>query len=185
MKKANSKNMRFDYGHIKIAAIALMLVVWVVYPSLATETVTDAEKREAIEKRVAEFRADFPDVVEMGTHRAMELMKDKKVIFIDVRRPNEQKVSMLPGAVTHIAYLENPDKYKDYLKISYCTIGYRSARFAQMLQQNGTAIYSLHGGMLGWVHDGGKVYDKNGQSFRIHVFGRPWRLAPEGYQEVW
>jgi hypothetical protein len=54
-----------------------------------------------------------------------------------------------------------------------------------MMQRKGITIYNLHGGMLGWVHDGGKIYAKNGQSFRIHVYGRPWKLAPEGYQEVW
>ena len=104
---------------------------------------------------------------------------------IDVRQPNEQEVSMLPGAIPHNVFLKNPGKYSEYTKVGYCTIGYRSSRFTQAMKQNGVTIYNLHGGMLGWVHDGGKIYDKNGQSFRIHVYGRPWELAPEGYQEVW
>ena len=58
---------------------------------------------------VAEYRANFPDVVEMDSTRAMDLMKDKKIIFIDVRRPNEQAVSMLPGAIPHNEFLENPE----------------------------------------------------------------------------
>ena len=185
MKRATSKNKMAQYGYAKIAVFALVLAVWFVSPCAAAETATDAEKRQVIEKMVEEYRADFPDVLEMNSRRAMDLMKDKKIVLIDVRQPKEQKVSMLPGAITHMAYLENPDKYDDYLKISYCTIGYRSGRFAQMMHQNGTKIYNLHGGMLGWLHDGGKVYDKNGQSFRIHVYGRPWKLAPEGYREVW
>lgn len=185
MKKLSSEYTKIELDWVKLVSLALILSALLVYPCAAAETVTDAEKLQAIEKMVAEFRANFPDVVEMDSLRAMELMKEQKVIFIDVRRPNEQEVSMLPGAISHIAYLENPDKYEDYLKISYCTIGYRSGRFAQMMHQNGTAIYNLHGGMLGWLHVGGKVYDKNGQSFRIHVYGRPWRLAPEGYEEVW
>ncbi len=178
-------NKMINAAFLKLIIIGMILSALFVYPCAAAETVTDAEKRQAIDKMVSEFRGNFPDVVEMDSNRAMELMKDKKVVFIDVRRPNEQEVSMLPGAITHETYLENQDKYNDYLKISYCTIGYRSGRFAQMMHQNGTAMYNLHGGMLGWLHDGGKVYDKNGQSFRIHVYGRPWKLAPEGYEEVW
>ena len=185
MIKMASEFKRIQLNRIKLAIVALILVAWLVYPCAAAETVTDAEKRQAIDKMVAEFRGNFPDVVEMDSLRAIELMKDQKVVFIDVRRPNEQEISMLPGAITHITYLENRDKYNDYLKISYCTIGYRSGRFAQRMHQIGTAVYNLHGGMLGWLHDGGKVYDKSGQSFRIHVYGRPWKLAPEGYQEVW
>jgi sodium/bile acid cotransporter 7 len=180
-----SEYIKLKLTWIKPVIVALILPILFVYPCAAAENVTDAQKRQAIDKMVAEFQGNFPDVVEMDALRAMELMKDQKVVFIDVRRLNEQDVSMLPGAITHIAYLENRDKYNDYLKISYCTIGYRSGGFAQMMHQNGTAVYNLHGGMLGWLHDGGKVYDKNGQSFRIHVYGRPWKLAPEGYQEVW
>ena len=178
-------NLKMNAAFLKLITLGIVLSAWLVYPCAAAETLTDAEKRQAIDKMVVEFRANFPNVVEMDSIRAMELMRDQKVIFIDVRRPNEQEISMLPGAITHLAYLDNQDKYNDYLKISYCTIGYRSGRFAQMMHQNGTAVYNLHGGMLGWLHDGGEVYDKNGQSFRIHVYGRPWKLAPEGYQEVW
>lgn len=185
MNKLASEYKRIELNRIKLTIVALIMLAWLVHPCVAAETVTDAQKRQIIDKMVADFRGNFPDVVEMDSLRAMELMQDQKIIFIDVRRPNEQEISMLPGAITHITYLENQDKYNDYLKISYCTIGYRSGRFAQMMHQNGTAVYNLHGGMLGWLHDGGKVYDKIGQSFRIHVYGRPWKLAPEGYQEVW
>ena len=170
---------------LKLTTLGVILSALIAHPCLAAETVTDAQKRQAIEKMVTDFRGTFPDVVEMDSLKAMELMKDQKIVFIDVRRPNEQEISMLPGAITQAEYLENQDKYNDYLKISYCTIGYRSGRFAQRMHQIGTAVYNLHGGMLGWLHDGGKVYDKSGQSFRIHVYGRPWKLAPEGYQEVW
>ena len=145
----------------------------------------DAEKRQAIEKMVAEYRANFADVAEMDSRQAMELLQNEKLIFIDVRQPNEQEVSMLPGAVPYTEFLKNPEKYNAYTKVGYCTIGYRSSRFTQIMKQKGITMYNLHGGLLGWIHDGGKIYDKNGQSFRIHVYGSPWKLAPDGYQEVW
>ena len=184
------KRMLIKYISIKnrwfwIVVAGFVLCGGVAHHSMASESSADAQKRQAIEKMVADYRSNFPDVIEIDSSRAMELMQAKKIIFIDVRQPNEQEVSMLPGAVPHNVFLKNPEKYSEYTKVGYCTIGYRSSRFAQAMKQNGITIYNLHGGMLGWVHDGGKIYDKNGQSFRIHVYGRPWELAPEGYQEVW
>ncbi len=170
---------------IVIIGLLLSLSGWFVYHNQTSESSSDVQKRQTIEKMVADYRANFPDTIEMDSSRAKELMQAKKIIFIDVRQPNEQEVSMLPDAIPHNVFLKNPEKYREYTKVGYCTIGYRSSRFTQAMKQNGVTIYNLHGGMLGWVHDGGKIYDKNGQSFRIHVYGRPWELAPEGYQEVW
>ena len=45
--------------------------------------------------------------------------------------------------------------------------------------------YVLRGGLLAWVHAGGKVYDKNGETRRIHVYGRKWNLGPRDYEGVW
>jgi len=185
MEKAHTKYIPRKSRWFWIAVVGLVLVGWVGLHSTASESLTDAQKRQTIEKMVVKYRTDFPDVVEMDSRRAIDLRKDKKIVFIDVRRPNEQEVSMLPGAITHKAYLQNPDKYTDYIKIGYCTIGYRSGQFAQMLKTKGITIYNLYGGMLAWLHAGGKVYDESGQSHRIHVYGRPWNLAPEGYEEVW
>jgi sodium/bile acid cotransporter 7 len=46
-------------------------------------------------------------------------------------------------------------------------------------------MLNLRGGLLAWVHAGGKVYDANGETRRIHVYGRKWNLAPNGYDAVW
>ena len=178
------KNERIRRG-VWVSLVAVILSVCAVNSCTGSTNQADAEKRQAIEKMVAEYRINFSDVVEMESRQAMELMKDNKLVFIDVRQPNEQEVSMLPGAIPYGVFLKNPEKYSQYTKVGYCTIGYRSSRFTQVMKQKGIKIYNLHGGMLGWVHDGGKIYDKNGQSFRIHVYGSPWKLAPEGYQEVW
>ena len=107
----------------------------------------------------------------MDPHQAMRLAKEHKMIFIDVRESKEQQVSMLPEAITAKAYLQNPDKYKAYLKIAYCTIAYRSGKFAQKLKYRGINIFNMRGGILAWVHDGGKVYSEHRQTNRIHVYG--------------
>jgi len=116
---------------------------------------------------------------------ALSIVKEKEIVFIDVRKSKEQQVSMLPGAITDITYLKDPDKFKDDIKIAYCTIAYRSGKFAQKLRKKGITIINLRGGILAWVHAGGKVYDEHGQTNRIHVYGRQWDLVPEGYEAIW
>ena len=92
---------------------------------------------------------------------------------------------MLPGAITEKEFMDNFKSYDDYVKIAYCTISYRSGIFAQKLQKEGIAVYNLRGGILAWVHDGGKVYNQNGETRRIHVYDSEWNLAPADYEAVW
>ena len=115
----------------------------------------------------------------------MDLMADQKAVFIDTRKPAEQKVSMLPGAITEKDFLDNYKSYGDHIKIAYCTISYRSGVFVENYQKNGIPVYNLRGGILAWVHAGGKVYDQTGETHRIHVYGQKWNLAPEQYEAVW
>lgn len=115
----------------------------------------------------------------------MNLRKNQKVIFVDVREVKEQEVSMLPGALTKEEFLNNLQKYEDEIIIGYCTISYRSGKLARKLAKQGITMLNLRGGMLAWVHDGGKVYDQYGETKRIHVHGRKWNLAPKGYEAIW
>ncbi len=167
------------------AALAIALALLTVRIGYAADELSDAEKRQKIEKMYADYQKQFPEVSAMDPRQAMQHVTEKNVVFIDVRKSKEQQVSMLPEAITEKAYLENPEKYKDYVKIAYCTIAYRSGKFAQKLKKKGITIYNLRGGILAWVHDGGKVYDEHGQTNRIHVYGRKWDLGPEGYDAIW
>ena len=172
--------------------IALLLSIMIVFPILSTgsmgfavEQSADIEKRHMIEKMYINYQAKFPEVADIDSSKAAQLAMQKNVLFIDAREQNEQRVSMLPGAITAKTFLKNSEKYKDHTKIVYCTVGYRSGKFAQKLSKKGIQIYNLRGGILGWVHAGGRVYDQNGQTDRIHVYGRRWNLAPESYETIW
>jgi len=94
-------------------------------------------------------------------------------------------VSMLPGAITEQEFLTHPERYRDKIIIGYCTISYRSGKLAEKLKAQGVVMLNLRGGLLAWVHDGGKVYDRNGETRRIHVYGRKWDLGPKDYEAVW
>lgn len=167
------------------AALAFAFVTLMGQLSLSSDDLSDGDKRQKVEDMYNEYKKQFPDVQDISAQEVMILAAERKAVLIDIREPREQQVSMLPGAVTEKEFMNNPAKYKEDVKIVYCTISYRSGKFAQKLQEKGIPVYNLRGGMLAWVHDGGKVYDQNGETHRIHVYGRKWNLGPKSYQPVW
>jgi sodium/bile acid cotransporter 7 len=154
-------------------------------PVRADEAMSEAEKRAKIESLYQGYKRDFADVEDIAPAEAMELLKSGRVVFVDVREEKEQVVSMLPGAITEEAFLKHPERYQDKVIIGYCTISYRSGKLAEKLRTRDIAMLNLRGGLLAWVHAGGKVYDRNGETRRIHVYGRKWDLGPKDYQAVW
>ena len=149
------------------------------------ESKADTHKRVKIENMYLRYQKEFPDIQDVTPREAIELINTGQVVFIDIREPDEQSVSQLPIAITADSFLKDSKKYADHIKISYCTIGYRSGIFAQELGQRGIFIYNLRGGLLAWVHDGGKVYNGAEETRRIHVYGEEWNLAPENYEAIW
>jgi hypothetical protein len=39
-------------------------------------------------------------------------------------------------------------------------------------------------GIVAWALEGDPLYDKNGETKRIHVYGKKWNHAPNGYETV-
>jgi rhodanese-related sulfurtransferase len=184
MEKQFIANRRTILG-LFTAALAFAFVTLMAQMAQSSEDWSDEVKRQKIEDMYSGYKKKFPDVPELSAQKAMNLTADRRTVLIDIREPREQQVSMLPGAITEKEFMNNPLKYKDAVKIAYCTISYRSGIFAQKLQKKGIAVYNLKGGILAWVHDGGKIYDQNGETHRVHVYGRKWNLTPNHYQAVW
>ncbi len=167
------------------AALAWVSVSGVEFQVWADDAMSDAAKRTKIEAIYRGYKKDFADVADIAPAEAMELLKAGRMVFVDVREEKEQEVSMLPGAVTEKEFLKNPERYGDKVIVGYCTISYRSGKLAEKLKARGIAMLNLEGGLLAWVHAGGKVYDRNGETHRIHVYGRKWDLGPKDYEAVW
>jgi len=153
--------------------------------SMSSNDLSDAAKHQKVESLYDGYKTNFPDVLDLTPRQAMDFIADQKTVFIDTREPEEQQISMLPGAITEKEFLNNYKSYEDHVKIAYCTISYRSGVFADNFQKRGIPVYNLRGGILAWVHAGGKVYDQSGETYRIHVYGQKWNLAPERYEPVW
>lgn len=162
-----------------------MLSAGLEQPGWAGDDMSDAARRAEIEALYHDYKKEFPDVQDIEPAEAMQLLQEGKALFIDVREEKEQKVSMLPSAVTEKEFLKDPYRYRDRTLIGYCTISYRSGKLAESLRARGITLLNLKGGLLAWVHAGGKVYDRNGETHRIHVYGRQWDLGPKVYEAVW
>ena len=171
-------------------AIGLLVVLAVLGFAAVDRTalannMTDSEKRARIDELYRGYRKDFPGVGEIEPQEAMRLLQEGRAVFIDVREPKEQAVSMLPAAVTAEEFLKDPGRYSDRVLIGYCTISYRSGELAQQLAARGIAVLNLRGGILAWAHAGGSLRDRDGETRRVHVYGRKWDLAPRGYETTW
>lgn len=171
--------------HVTSLAVATALLLG---PALLSCDPGDDEKRrEEIDGMYEDYKKrSFPEVIDVEPRLAMDLARRSEVLFVDVRTPEEQRVSTLPGAVTEGQFLGSLEQYRDRIIIGYCTISYRSGEFARKLKsEKGITMYNLRGGMLAWVHAGGEVVDPKGGTKRIHVYGRKWNLAPSAFEAVW
>ena len=63
----------------------------------------------------------------------------------------------------------------------YVELGYATTIHAAQ----GITVLNLRGGILAWTHAGGSLRDRDGETRRLHVYGRKWDLAPRGYETTW
>jgi rhodanese-related sulfurtransferase len=90
--------------------------------------------------------------------------RDEKVVYLDVREPNEWNLGRLPKAI-HLprGNLEaNVEALipRDQKVVIYCARGNRSALAALTMKQMGYEnVSSMSRGFLGWADVGGEVVD--------------------------
>jgi sodium/bile acid cotransporter 7 len=154
-------------------------------PAMGDYSLSDTQKKEFVYAIYADYKKDFPAVMDISPQQAMDLLKKDEVVFIDIRKPAEMKVSMLPHAITQNEFLSHPEKYAGKTVVGYCTVSYRSGVFAREMDEKGISVRNLEGGILAWTLEGGKVYDENGkETDRIHVYGKKWDYVPASYKAV-
>lgn len=165
--------------------LVMILFVFSSSPGKAGTALTDEEKKTIVYAMYQDYKKkDFPDVTDIHPIQAMELWKSGKAVFVDTRSQSEINISMLPVSISQATFLENPEKYRDKTVITYCTISYRSGKFAQEMKKRNTPVQNLVGGMLAWVLEGGKIYNKTGETKQIHVYGENWDYPAKGYESV-
>jgi rhodanese-related sulfurtransferase len=89
------------------------------------------------------------------------LEKNKKVFLLDVRTPQENSQSRLPGSIL-IPISEFELRIKEVPRnrtiIVYCAVGSRSRPVAEYLSKNGYKdVYNMSDGIVGWYRNGFQI----------------------------
>ena len=149
---------------------------------------SEVDKRSLITTMYQKYAQEFPSVEGITVEDLQQLQQqNKKIVLVDVRPTKERAVSIIPGAITQAEFEENLDKYRnsDATIVAYCTIGYRSGKYAQKLKQQGINILNLEGSLLAWSHSRGGLVNDAGSTNKVHVFSPQWQLTADNYEPVW
>ena len=110
---------------------------------------------------------------------------------LDAREEEEYVVSHIPGA-QHIGFkafdLASLRMPKDQPILVYCSIGYRSEKIGERLQEAGyTKVYNLYGSIFEWANLGFPLVDTIAhRTDRIHTYSRKWSKWVEAdIEKVW
>jgi len=139
-----------------------------------------------LQATIDDVAARWPELGHIAPAQVEGLIRDGKVVLLDVRTPAEYQVSHLPGAI-HVApdirsatFL---DRYGDAVKgktvVFYCSVGVRSSRLAQRVAQGlkargATAVDDLAGGIFAWHGEGRALVDAKGPTDFVHPYDSSW-----------
>jgi len=149
---------------------------------------SDQEKRQRIATLYEKYQRKFPEVDGITAPELLANLEQgggEQYVLVDVRKPEEQAVSMIPGAMTQQEFEDQGDVLRDKTVVTYCTAGYRSGLYAKKLQARGWQVRNLEGSILAWTHAGGPLVDAEGPTERVHVYSADWSLEAAGYEPIW
>jgi sodium/bile acid cotransporter 7 len=171
---------------VGIVILGVLFALGLIYlPGLWRDEKVDSPTLDRIHQMYEDYKKSFPDTPDVTVEELLSMLESRDVVIVDKRDTKEQAVSMLPGAIPSREFETNLEAYKDKSIVVYCTIGARSGRFTKRLREQGLEAYNLKGSILAWIHAGQPVVDENGETKRVHVYGRKWDLVPSGYEAVW
>ncbi|HEV2247322.1 MAG TPA: rhodanese-like domain-containing protein [Terriglobia bacterium] len=156
-------------GSIRWASVALALCGLLPSPSAGQDL-------EAVKKKV---RAQFPSVRQLSTAELAAWLgrtNGLHPMLLDARSPAEYAVSHLPGA--RLADAKAPAARllsglgTNQAIVVYCSIGYRSSRLVERLQQAGcTNVFNLDGSIFQWANED-RLLERDGQPVKeVHPYG--------------
>lgn len=125
------------------------------------------------------YRYSVPLVQPQALSQSLE-GTGKKVYLLDTRSSQEYAVSHLPGAifVDYDTFNEQSLKSipKDAQVVVYCSVGYRSERIGEKMQQMGFKnVRNLYGGIFEWVNQEHPVQDEKGKpTTKVHTYNADW-----------
>ncbi len=135
--------------------------------------------------------ARFPDVREISTDSLQAAMLRDSLhasVILDVRTEDEYRVSHVPGAIRIDP--DHPD-FTPYLELdadtpfyTYCSVGYRSAKIADELQEKGFRnVSNVMGALFRWANESRPLVRADTSVFEVHPYDSMWGdLLREDYR---
>jgi len=125
-----------------------------------------------------------PQVPTVDVDEARRLVQDGAV-WVDVRTPEERSVSRIPGAIDGEEVLASPEAFEGKVLLAYCTIGVRSAEWAEKRREDGLDARNLAGSVMAWARAGEPFVAPDGSStLRVHTWSDRFDWLPDGYEGV-
>ncbi len=126
----------------------------------------------------------FPDVKYIDTAAVKQLLSQGgpgAVQVVDVREPDEFKISHLPGAINVPPETSDEDvlaKIKsDRPVLVYCSVGWRSSEMAERLQAAGRInVVNYAGSIFEWANADQALESSTGTTKVVHPYDRSWGL---------
>lgn len=123
---------------------------------------------------------DFPEVKRITPAELAAWLQDPKrapPVLLDIRTAAEYEVSHLqkaqrvqPGSPASAIQIS-----KDQPIVTYCSIGYRSGAFAQILERAGYRhVLNLEGSIFKWANQDRPVYRDGKQVEKVHPYNEMW-----------
>jgi len=106
-------------------------------------------------------------------------VEQKNLIVLDAREKNEYDVSHIEGAI-YVGYknfdLSSLNLNKEDYVVVYCSVGYRSEKIGEKLEDAGFKyVNNLYGGIFDWKNKGYPVFDNNKkQTQNVHAYSKSW-----------
>lgn len=137
----------------------------------------------------AEIRRKFPDVARITTAELAQWLADKgrtPPILLDVRTAPEFQVSHLAGAVRIEPGSDPEQLHLPNVRpiVTYCSVGYRSAKMAKQLRARGFRnVQNLQGSIFAWANENRPLVRDGKPTDRVHPFNAFWgRLLDKSHR---
>lgn len=119
------------------------------------------------------------DSVPQITVDSLSTMNEENYLLIDAREQQEFLVSHIPDSrfVGYEAFSMKSvtDVDKNRTIVVYCSVGYRSEKIGEKLQEAGYKdVQNLFGGIFEWVNRGGELVNESGKTNLIHPYSKIW-----------
>ncbi|MEQ8550971.1 MAG: rhodanese-like domain-containing protein [Cyclobacteriaceae bacterium] len=102
------------------------------------------------------------------------------LIILDIRSPKEFEISHIQGAqlISYENFKKSDVKFidKNQEVIVYCSVGYRSERIGEKLQNMGFKnVKNLYGGIFDWKNNGKIIVNnKSTSTDSVHTYNEDW-----------